>query len=67
MLLVLVQHWTWWHSLSQTGPPPRSLLATWLKIVPIFDHEAFLPALVEHFGPGLQVVDEEEAVGLPRP
>ena len=66
MLLVLVQQWTWWHSLSQTGPPPRSLLATWLKIVPIFDHEAFLPALVEHFGPGLQVVDEEEAVGLPR-
>ena len=33
---------------------------------PHFRHEAFLPALVEHFGPGLQVVDEEEAVGLPR-
>ena len=65
-LLVLVQQWTWWHSLSQTGPPPRSLLATWLNRFPIFDHEAFLPALVEHFGPGLQVVDEEEAVGLPR-
>ena len=65
-LLVLVQQWTWWHSLSHTGPPPRSLLATWLNRFPIFDHEAFLPALVEHFGPGLQVVDEEEAVGFPR-
>ena len=52
--------------MSQSGPPPRSLPATWLNRFPIFDHEAFLPALVEHFGPGLQVVDEEEAVGLPR-
>ena len=48
--------------MSQSGPPPRSLPATWLNRFPIFDHEAFLPALVEHFGPGLQIVDEEEAV-----
>ena len=47
------------------APPPSSLPTTWLRIVPIFDHKAFLPALVEHFGPGLQVVDEEEAVRLP--
>ena len=59
------QQWMLWHSLSQTGPPPSSLPTTWLRIVPIFDHEAFLPALVEHFGPGLQVVDEQEAVRLP--
>ena len=52
--------------MSQSGPPPRSLPATWLNRFPIFDHEAFLPALVEHFGPGLEEVDEEEAVGLPR-
>ena len=54
-----------WHSLSHTGPPPRSLLTTWLRIAPIFDHETFLPALIKHLGPGLQVVDEEEGVGLP--
>ena len=54
-----------WHSLSQTGPAPSSFPTTWLRRFPIFDHKAFLPALVEHFGPGLQIVDEEEAVRLP--
>ena len=62
---LLVQQWTFLHWLSHTGPPPSSLPTTWLRMVPIFDHKAFLPALVEHFGPGLQVVDEEEAVRLP--
>ena len=62
---LLVQHLTLWHLLSHTGPPPRSLLTAWVRRFPIFDHEAFLPALVEHLGAGLQVVDEEEAVRLP--
>ena len=63
---MLVQQWMFLHSASQIGPVPSNLPATWLRMVPIFDHKAFLPALVEHFGARLQVVDEEEAVGLPR-
>ena len=55
-----------WHSLSKSGPPPRSLPTAWLSRFPIFDHKPFFAALVEHFSAGLQVVDEQEAVGLPR-
>ena len=59
------------------GPPPSSLLAAADRKPPIYrllglrrlrvavHHETLLPALVEHVGLVLQVVDEPEAVGLP--
>ena len=50
------------HSLSQSGPPPRSLLAAWLTITPIFDHEAFFEALVEHLAFRFEEIDEPKGI-----
>ena len=74
---VLLQHLMLLHSLSMIGPPPSSLLAAAERKPPIYrllglrglrvavHHETLLPALVEHVGLVLEVVDEPEAVGLP--